>query len=148
MLKFPRLLPIAGLCLVSCGSSNSSTGSGKGEIFPSTSLTSEPILSAGGVLQTIVWTSPDQPPIRGVIEAKLQITDAKSGDMVDGLNLTVVPEMPAMGHGTSVVPTVVAEGGGIYVVSNVDVFMPGTWILLTTIQGTMTDKVSISLDVQ
>ena len=61
--------------------------------------------------------------------------DDAQGQPQDGLSLAVVPFMPAMKHGTSVVPTVTAAGQGRYVAANVVLFMPGTWELRTTITG-------------
>jgi hypothetical protein len=48
--------------------------------------------------------------------------------------------MPAMGHGTSVVPTITDVDPGHYVITDVDLFMAGTWELRTTIAGPRTDS--------
>ena len=52
------------------------------------------------------------------------MTDA-AGAPKDGLDLAVVPWMPAHGHGASVKPTIVAMGNGKYLALNVSFFMPG-----------------------
>ncbi len=41
--------------------------------------------------------------------------------------IVVDPQMPAMGHGSSVTPKVVAESGGRYRIEEVVFTMPGTW---------------------
>jgi hypothetical protein len=46
--------------------------------------------------------------------------------------------MPAMGHGTSVIPIIEEDSPGTYVVRDVDFFMPGTWELRTSIFGPAT----------
>jgi hypothetical protein len=96
--------------------------------------------STSGALSVAVRTSP-QPPARGTNSVEFTITRVSDGTPVDGLMLDVVPWMPAMGHGTST-PTVTAEGGGLYLVTDVYLFMPGLWALQTAISGSMTDSVS------
>jgi hypothetical protein len=66
---------------------------------------------------------------------------------VTGLSLDVVPWMPAMGHGSSTVPSVRDEGDGIYVVDHVVLFMPGQWDLRTAVSGALVDKLDVSVDV-
>jgi hypothetical protein len=92
------------------------------------------VVSQSAVLSVAVRTAP-QPPTRGDQSAEYVITDAKTGAPVSGLTLSVVPWMPAMLHGTSVVPVVRETKPGVYVISNVDLFMPGLWELRTTITG-------------
>ncbi len=65
------------------------------------------VASASGQLTIDVWWSPAQPTV-GYDAAQLSITDT-TGVPVSGLALTIVPWMPADGHGASVEPTV-AEG--------------------------------------
>jgi hypothetical protein len=55
--------------------------------------------------------------------------------------------MASHGHGASVVPSVSVESGGRYVVTDVDLFMPGQWTLRTTIEGAATDHVALAIDV-
>jgi hypothetical protein len=93
-----------------------------------------------------VRTAP-QPPVTGLNEAELSITDAETGEPLDDLDLAVVPWMPAMGHGTSVVPGVSAVGNGRYLVTNLSFFMPGTWELRTTITGKVSDHAVLSFQV-
>jgi hypothetical protein len=148
ILGLPQFLALLFLGFVSCSSSTSAPSAVGKENFPVTPMTATPIPGDGGQVSVTVWTSPDQPPTRGLIAAKLLISDESTGSAIDGLTLVVVPEMTSMGHGASVVPTITPSGDGIYVVSNLDLFMPGAWTLLTTITGPVTDTVSIPIDVQ
>ncbi|MDP9151625.1 MAG: FixH family protein [Myxococcota bacterium] len=88
--------------------------------------------SKGGAYQVSVRTSP-QPPSRGQVSAEYAIVSMETHAPAPGLVLTVVPWMPAMGHGASVVPSVTESAAGTYVVTNVDLFMPGHWVLRTTL---------------
>ena len=74
-----------------------------------------------------------------MVSVEYRITNA-DGQPVDGLVLSVVPWMPDMGHGASIEPMVSAVGGGRYVISNVELFMPGRWELRTSITGPSEDR--------
>ncbi len=104
------------------------------------------VASAAGALQLAVYSNP-QPPVRGNVAIRYRVTDSMS-QPVDGLTLEVVPWMPAMGHSTSVVPTVSAVGSGVYDLSNVYLFMAGQWQLRTTITGGAADSATPELAVQ
>ena len=53
---------------------------------------------------------------------------------MDGLDVVVVPWMPVMGHGASVKPNVAhGDAPGTYVVEGLQLFMPGTWEIRTTL---------------
>ncbi|MGO8970130.1 MAG: FixH family protein [Myxococcaceae bacterium] len=125
---------------VACGSSASIQ-----QGFGSTPLVT--VTSASGALQLAVFTNP-QPPTDGDVAVRYVITDVASSQLVDGLSLAIVPWMPAMGHGTSVVPSVSAAGGGVYNLTNVYLFMPGQWQLRTAITGGATDSAAPDLMVQ
>ena len=84
---------------------------------------------------------------RGDSTMQYVITDAKDGSPVDGLTITIVPWMPAMGHGTSVPPTVVPLGNGTYEIDNVDLFMAGLWQLRTNVSSNAGDDVVFALQV-
>ncbi len=71
------------------------------------------IASASGQLTVGIWWSPSQPTV-GYAAAQLSITDT-TGAPVTGLTLTIVPWMPAYGHGASVAPTVSETMPGVYV---------------------------------
>ena len=89
--------------------------------------------SASGQLTVAVWWSPAQPTV-GYDAAQLAITDA-TGAPVTGLTLTIVPWMPAHGHGASVAPTVSETMPGVYVATPLDFFMAGHWELMTALDA-------------
>jgi YtkA-like len=83
---------------------------------------------------------------RGNYVLQYVITSTATGSAVDDLDLDIVPWMPAMGHGTSQVPTITGLGGGTYELDDVDLYMPGLWQLRTTSSGNQ--LVAPSLQVQ
>lgn len=106
------------------------------------------VASRDGRLKLAVFTSPEQPPSRGVITTKLIVTDAAKGNAVDGLQFDIAPEMPSMGHGTPTVPRVSAKGSGVYLAEDVDLYMAGRWDLRMTITGAVTDVAVVTIDVR
>src|SRR5580704_10931797 len=84
------------------------------------------VTTASGALRVEVRSSP-QPPERGTNRFELRVVGATDGLPRDGLDVAVTPWMPSMNHGSSILPTVAAEGDGTYLVTNVDLFMPGYW---------------------
>jgi hypothetical protein len=119
---------------------SSSSGGGFGA-QPFTTATSD-----GGKLSVALYSSPD--PIARVSSVELVVTDATSGTPVDGLDVSIEPFMPAMGHGASTQPTLEAKGGGVYIATNVLMVMPGEWQLRTTFAGSVSDTLVTSVDVQ
>jgi hypothetical protein len=105
-------------------------------------------MSDSGQQHVDVRTAPQQPPTRGIVEMQLTITDATTGDPQAGLALKIVPWMPAMGHGTSVTPTVVESAPGIYDLENLVLFMPGVWQIRTELDGPAVTHVTPTLDVR
>lgn len=94
--------------------------------------------------------SDPSPPARGVNAVELFVVD-QTGAPRDGLQLKIVPWMPAHGHGASVTPSITARGGGRYVADDVDLYMPGRWELRTTItglEGAGEDHVAPTFDVR
>ena len=91
------------------------------------------VTSDSGALAIALWWSPVQPTV-GYDASQLAITDA-SGAPVAGATVTIVPFMPAHGHGASVLPTVTESSPGVYVATPLDFYMSGTWQLRTRIQG-------------
>lgn len=89
------------------------------------------VASASRQLGIDVWWSPQQPTV-GYAAAQLAIHDA-GGAPVTGLALTIVPFMPAHGHGASVDPQVSETAPGVYVATPLDFFMAGHWELMTAI---------------
>jgi hypothetical protein len=133
------LAPVVWACAACSSASPAPAGTFPGD--PYTTITSD-----SGALVIDVRTSP-QPPSRGTNEVELTITRAGDGTPVDGLSLDVVPWMPAMEHGTSA-PSVTAEGGGVYLVTEVYLYMPGIWDLRTAISGAATDDATPQLTIQ
>jgi hypothetical protein len=105
------------------------------------------VSSQSGQLAVDVRTSP-QPPAQGTNEVLLTITDKADGAPRDGLDVAVKPWMPAMGHGTSIAPTVVPQMNGTYLISNVDLYMAGLWQLRLTISGSTQDNATPAFEIQ
>ncbi|MBK7581653.1 MAG: FixH family protein [Myxococcales bacterium] len=129
------------LLTTACGSSEPE-GEASFEAEPLTTVSSD-----SGQLRVSVWTSPDQPPARGILTLRLLAEDAASQAPVDALFFDIVPEMPSMGHGTPTVPKTKAANSGVYTVSDVNLFMPGRWELRMTITGAVSDVAIVQLDV-
>ena len=106
------------------------------------------LTSTSGRQRVEVRTAPDQPPTRGNVWMQLSVTDAMTGAPEVGLDVLAVPWMPAMGHGTSVKPTIVEASPGIYELRNLSLFMPGTWEIRTQFAGPATDHVTPTFDIR
>lgn len=122
---------VVALAVAGCG------GQASEPTAPALVFTGAPTLtvaSGSGQLNIGVWWSPAQPTV-GYDATQLAITDG-SGAPVAGLTLTIVPFMPAHGHGASVYPTVSEMAPGIYVATPLDFFMAGNWELMTAISRT------------
>lgn len=104
------------------------------------------VIAMGESLRVDVHTSPN-PPWQGTITVELTVTNKADATPQDGLQIAMVPWMPADDHGTSTTPIVTAEGGGKYLVTNVNLFMAGHWELQTTFSGPMTDYVAPAYDI-
>ena len=141
-LNLARMAVLAGV-MNACSSGGASPPSNS---FPDQALFN--LMSDSGQQRVDVRTAPGQPPTRGVIEMQLSIMDATSGAPQTGLALQGVPWMPAMGHGTSVTPTVVETAPGIYDLQNLVLFMPGTWQIRTNWDGPAADNVTPTLEVR
>ena len=103
---------------------------------PGVDLDSGPLVQVAEAQSTtgaydVVVLAHSPTPVRGNHTVQLVVTSA--GAPADDLALTIVPWMPAMGHGTSITPTVTPLGDGAYQLDDVDLFMPGLWELRTTI---------------
>jgi hypothetical protein len=148
MATFRRIpAPRALHSLLIAAGSIACSGSGGGQA--PTTFSADAYLTAmadSGALSIQVRTSP-QPPQRGTIRVELTVANADDGTPRDGLTLGVVPWMPAHNHGTSVAPTVTAEGQGKYLVTDVDLFMPGHWELRTTFSGPVMDHAAPAFDI-
>jgi hypothetical protein len=134
-----RWIP-AVLALACAACSAGAPPAGGFPVEPYTTTTSD-----SGALGVEVRTSP-QPPSRGTNSVELTVTRGSDGSPVPGLSLGVRTWMPAMNHGSSE-PTVTEEGEGKYLVTEVYLYMPGTWELQTTFSGPVSDHATASLPV-
>jgi hypothetical protein len=105
------------------------------------------VTSDAGALRVELRTAPEQPPSRGGNTFQLRVVDASTGLPQDGLLIEAVPWMAAHAHGAALLPAVMAEGDGVYVVRDVELFMPGLWELRLTFSGARTDRATSSFDV-
>ncbi len=135
---------MAFAALAGCGAPASAAPAGPSE-FPAQPVMT--LTSASGQLQIEVRTAPQQPPSRGDGSVELVIRNTTTNAPESGLSIDVVPWMPAMGHGASIVPAVASPSPGTYVITNVDLFMPGTWELRTTVSGSVADHVAPSFQI-
>ncbi|HTQ07585.1 MAG TPA: FixH family protein [Polyangiaceae bacterium] len=106
------------------------------------------MMSDSGSLRVTLQSSPEATPVRGENQIVLNVVQNESGDAVEGLTLSMVPFMPAMGHGSPVVPVFSDEGDGQYRFDDVDLTMAGLWELRTAITGAVSDSVDFSFDVK
>ncbi len=106
------------------------------------------VLSESGALD-ITWqcTSGDG-PARGSNRFEHLVESTDDGAPVDGLTLSMVPFMPAMGHGSATVPTITSLGTGKFGVDDVVLAMPGVWELRTTISGPESDYAVLRVEVE
>jgi YtkA-like protein len=103
------------------------------------------LTSDSGALRIEVRYSPD-PPTVGSDAAQLTFTDA-NGANLSGLGLTVVPWMPAHGHGTSVNPTITEMEPGVFVATPLYLYMPGSWELRMTTTGAVDDTAKAAFEI-
>lgn len=132
--RFLVSVALAGATSLGC---SGDPGSGASASFPTEALAT--LSSDSAALHVEVRTAPEQPPSRGMSSVEYRITRA-DGTPVPGLSLTVLPWMPDMGHGASIKPSIAEVGEGRYVISDVELFMPGKWELRTTIAGAAPDR--------
>ena len=134
----------AALVGAACGAAGGPAAATLPPTFPAEAFAVLP--SDSGTLQVAVRTWP-QPPVKGVDAVQYVVTDA-DGNGVDGLDLTVVPWMPAHGHGTSVGTVVAPQGGGVYQITEVYLYMDGHWELRSTFSGgAAPDSIAPAFDV-
>jgi hypothetical protein len=126
-----------------CGAADGSNG-------PTTSFPTDPyavVTSDQGKLAIEVRTGPSQPPGRGETDVQFIVRDG-AGALVDGLDIEATPWMPAMGHGTSVMPMATGSGDGAYFLRNVSMYMAGVWELRTTFSGVVMDSATPVFEVR
>ncbi len=105
----------------------------------------ETVTTSSGALRVEVRWSPEV-PVKGADAAQLTFLDAQ-GAPVDGLDVDVVPWMPAHGHGTSIQPVASASGPGAVVVSPLYLYMSGQWQLRMKISGTVDDSAVATIEI-
>jgi hypothetical protein len=127
---------VLAACAMACSSSSASSTSTR---FPVT------VTSDSGALR--VELSAPTAPIVGTDQMELTITRFSDGVALDDITVSVVPWMPSMLHGTAS-PTVTSKGGGKYLLSNLDLFMPGTWELEITFSGPVSDHAEPTFELQ
>ncbi|MEO7669740.1 MAG: FixH family protein [Myxococcales bacterium] len=129
-----------------CGDAAAPYATGFDPAAPPTEAPLGTVTSSGTASWTVsVWTAP-APPRKGVIQVLLRVNDA-GGAPVDGLQVHVIPWMPAHGHGGSRVAPVTPQGDGWYLVAPVYLYMSGVWELRTSFEGFSEDGVVPVLDV-
>jgi hypothetical protein len=139
VVPLPILLLCAGACACSSAAVPPST-----DHFPTNPFVTA--LSGSGGLRVDARGSP-QPLARGTNDLQLTVAEVSSGEPRSDLAIVVEPWMPAMNHGSSVAPTVVSRGDGTYLVTEVDLFMPGRWELRLSLSGSTQDHAVIAVDV-
>lgn len=97
-------------------------------------------VSAGATLTVAVWTRPS-PLRKGTAQVLYRVVDS-AGSGADGLEFTVLPWMPAHGHGAAAPAPVTPHGDGWYLVAPVLFYMSGRWELRTTFHGVLGDSSS------
>lgn len=108
--------------------------------------TYQSVASGSGKMQIGVRWSPQAPAV-GVDAGEFTVTDT-AGAPLDGLALTIVPWMPAHGHGTSVTPEITETSPGVFVATPLYLYMSGHWDLRTTISGAEGDTATPSVDLR
>ena len=140
-LRALQLSIVASFANVSCGAETMPQP-------PPVSFAADPdqtLVSDSGALRIEVRFSP-RPPTVGTDAVQLSFRDANGSD-ASGLALTVVPWMPAHGHGTSVNPTVTETAPGTFVAMPLYLFMPGSWELRMTTGGSVDDTAKVAFEI-
>lgn len=106
------------------------------------------VTSDSNTFRLALYSAPEVQPSRGLNSFRLVVTKVADESPASGLEIAIVPWMPAMGHGASVRPSVdVGTDPGVYLVSNVNLFMPGLWELRTTIGGSESDHATAQFEI-
>jgi hypothetical protein len=91
------------------------------------------VTSASGALDFILLSSNPAPPASETNVWLMRITNTSGVNQPD-LVANVLPFMPDMGHGTSIVPSMTPNTDGTYTVQPLYLFMAGVWsITFTTV---------------
>lgn len=134
----------AALVVLSACSSGAGTGS-------DTSFETEAlqVMACDTSVQIELRTAPTQPPTSGLDGVEVVLKDTKTGDPIDGAQISLVPWMPLMGHGADLEPHLDKMSHGRYVFTNVNLYMPGEWQLrfLVTVPGSKACSASPTFNV-
>jgi hypothetical protein len=84
--------------------------------------------------------------VRGVDAAQLTVADAH-GNPFSGLRISVVPWMPAHGHGTAQPPVITETAPGVFVANPLYLFMSGQWQLRLTFTGALADEAIATVEI-
>ncbi len=101
--------------------------------------------AAGQLVLALSWDP--APPTTGQNRLTITVTHT-DGSPAPGASLTVDPQMPAMGHGSSETPVITEVEPGVYEAFPVTFQMPGEWTLsVTATHGTMSGSTTASMNV-
>jgi hypothetical protein len=137
-------MPVLLVCAAACACSGAAVPP-SADHFPADPFVTA--LTGSGDLRVEARGSP-QPLARGTNDLLLTVADASTGEPRSDLAIAVEPWMPSMNHGSSIIPTVTSRGDGTYLVTQVDLFMPGHWELRLSLSGSMPDHALIAVDVR
>jgi len=140
--RLARALACAALLAAGAGCGSDELPSGPAQSFAATP--DQTVTSDTGALTVEVRFAPD-PPVVGSNAVQLSFKDS-GGAPAQNLALTVVPWMPAHGHGTTVEATVTETAPGIFVATPVYLFMPGSWELRMTTSGSVDDTAKAAFE--
>jgi nitrogen fixation protein FixH len=97
---------------------------------------------------TVTATLTPDPPTTGQNAMSVTVKDA-AGAPVAGCAVTVDPQMPMMGHGSSETAVVTDNGDGTYAATPVTLQMPGEWVItVTATKGEATGSATVTVTVQ
>lgn len=138
----PRAWASAAVFLCACSASQESSSNSDANVsFAATPFGDA--ASTSGAFNVTMYAA-QSGLVQGLNTIEIAVTDAQ-GAPVDGLVLSLTPWMPAMGHGSSAIPQIVAKGSGEYVATDVALIMPGLWQLRTQLDAQEQAVVSITL---
>jgi hypothetical protein len=99
----------------------------------------------GGALTASYFEREGHPLTRGLGAVRV-VASADGGTLLNEA-LTLTPWMPAMGHGSSVIPSVEVDPDGGFIVTRLSLPMPGTWELRCDFSGEESDHVVASFEI-
>jgi nitrogen fixation protein FixH len=84
-----------------------------------------------------------------VVTTPPRVAAPVAGAAMTSAQVTVNPQMPSMGHGSTEIPVVTEMGSGRYQAYPVTFQMPGTWeVTITATAGAETGTTKVSYDVR